>query len=177
MTLAGLPGRLYNLRQVFKHGPKNLGTFLELNKEMESTSSFYHSELLRALKEQAFGIKKFTISSSSGQQAIAAVVLLDGAKLLVQLTTQGYSVSDRSLLRFCYVSDYSPRSPPLALPKYMKPLKIYCKQPVPYTPKNAKSCSTPSFRNFLRNFMSKGVYVNISPSSYTNLRNIDVQPD
>lgn len=101
MTLAGLPGRLYNLRQVFKHVTKNLGTFLDLNKDMASTFSFCHSELERALKEQAFGIKKFAITSSSGQQAIATVVLLDGAKLLVQLTTQGYSVSDRCPLTFC----------------------------------------------------------------------------
>ncbi|KJA23986.1 hypothetical protein HYPSUDRAFT_214755 [Hypholoma sublateritium FD-334 SS-4] len=92
MTPASLPGRLYNLRQVFKHGPKKFGTFLDLNKEMSSTASFCHSELQRALKEQAFGIKKFTITSASGQQAIATVVLLDGAKLLVQLTTQGYSI-------------------------------------------------------------------------------------
>ncbi|KAF8964352.1 GSKIP domain-containing protein [Flammula alnicola] len=56
------------------------------------SSSFCHTELQRALKEQAFGIKSFTVSSSSSQQAIANIVLLDGPKLAVELTTQGYSV-------------------------------------------------------------------------------------
>ncbi|KAF9483380.1 hypothetical protein BDN70DRAFT_799882 [Pholiota conissans] len=59
---------------------------------MPSSPSFCDAELLRALNEQSFGIKSFTVSSSSPQQAIATIVLLDGPKLTVQLTTQGYSV-------------------------------------------------------------------------------------
>lgn len=96
MTLAGL----YNLRQVFSHVPKIWGTFFDLKKQMNPSASFCHSELRRALEEQAFGIKKFTISSSSAQQAVASIVLLEGIKLTVELTTQGYYVSGtRTLVR------------------------------------------------------------------------------
>ncbi|KAF8169260.1 hypothetical protein BJ912DRAFT_912986 [Pholiota molesta] len=59
---------------------------------MHSPPSFCDTELHRALSEQAFGIKSFAVSSSSPQQAIATIVLLDGPKITVQLTTQGYSV-------------------------------------------------------------------------------------
>jgi len=57
-----------------------------------SSSSFWHTEFQRALKEQAFGIKSFAMVSSSSQEATASIVTLEGSKLLVQLTTQGYSV-------------------------------------------------------------------------------------
>jgi hypothetical protein len=57
-----------------------------------SSSSFCRTELQRALKEQAFGIQNFSITSSSAQQASALVVLLEGQKLVVQLTTEGFSV-------------------------------------------------------------------------------------
>ncbi|PPQ67729.1 hypothetical protein CVT25_009335 [Psilocybe cyanescens] len=59
-----------------------------------SSISFCHSELQRALKEQSFGIKNFTILSSSHEQASAAIVLLEGRKIIVQLTTRGYSIID-----------------------------------------------------------------------------------
>ncbi|KAF8807139.1 hypothetical protein BYT27DRAFT_7211017 [Phlegmacium glaucopus] len=57
-----------------------------------SSSSFCRTELQRALKEQAFGIQTFSITSSSAQEALASVVLLEGQKLVVKLTTQGFSV-------------------------------------------------------------------------------------
>jgi len=56
------------------------------------SASFCHTELYRALKEQAFGIKSFSMLSSSLEQATASVVLLEGSKLVVELTTRGYCV-------------------------------------------------------------------------------------
>lgn len=58
-----------------------------------SSSSFCHTEFQRALKEQAFGIKSFAMVSSSSHQATASIVTLEGSNLLVQLTTQGYSIT------------------------------------------------------------------------------------
>ncbi|KAH9480311.1 hypothetical protein JR316_0006909 [Psilocybe cubensis] len=57
-----------------------------------SLASFCHTELHRALKEQSFGIKNFTSLSSSPDQATAAIVLFEGHKIIVQLTTRGYSI-------------------------------------------------------------------------------------
>ncbi|PPQ63629.1 hypothetical protein CVT24_004382 [Panaeolus cyanescens] len=57
-----------------------------------SSSSFYHAELLRALREQAFGITSFSMTSSSPEQASASVVLLEGRSVNIKLTIQGYSV-------------------------------------------------------------------------------------
>ncbi|KAF9013528.1 hypothetical protein BDQ17DRAFT_1297221 [Cyathus striatus] len=56
------------------------------------SSSFYRDELQRAFSEQSFGIRSFHITSSNARQAVATVVLLEGQKLIVVLTNQGYSV-------------------------------------------------------------------------------------
>ncbi|KAF9533236.1 hypothetical protein CPB83DRAFT_738974, partial [Crepidotus variabilis] len=56
---------------------------------------FCQTELQRALKEQEFGIKSFSMNaSSSTNSATANVVLLEGQKMLVQLTMQGYSIAN-----------------------------------------------------------------------------------
>lgn len=89
--MASLAG-LYNLRRVLNHVSKKLAAFFALKQAMHSPPSFCNTELHRALSEQAFGIKSFAVSSSSPQQAIATIELLDGPKITVQLTTQGYSV-------------------------------------------------------------------------------------
>ena len=60
-----------------------------------SLSSFCRTELQKALKEQAFGIQTFSITSSSAEQASALVVLLEGQRLVVQLTTEGFSVCEK----------------------------------------------------------------------------------
>ncbi|KAF9046681.1 hypothetical protein BJ165DRAFT_1527754 [Panaeolus papilionaceus] len=64
-----------------------------MSNSSSSPSSFYHSELLRALKEQAFGIINFSMTSSSPEQASASVVLLEGRTVNVKLTIQGYSIT------------------------------------------------------------------------------------
>ncbi len=57
-----------------------------------STTPFCVAELEQALKEQAFGITTFTLFPSSSETAIVSVVLLEGEKVDIQLTLQGYSV-------------------------------------------------------------------------------------
>lgn len=85
---------LYNLyHQVSIHVHSHLRFLFSWIDPMSfSSSSFCRTELQRALKEQAFGIQNFSITSSSAQQASALVVLLEGQKLVVQLTTEGFSV-------------------------------------------------------------------------------------
>ncbi|KAF8903125.1 hypothetical protein CPB84DRAFT_1845955 [Gymnopilus junonius] len=58
------------------------------------STSFCHTELYRALKEQAFGIKGFSMLASSLEQATASVMLLEGSMLVVELTTRGYCVAN-----------------------------------------------------------------------------------
>jgi len=92
MTLADL----YNLWCVSAHAPKKLGSLFNSKGKASmtvssSSSSFCHTELHRALKEQTFGIKSFAVSSSN-EQASASVVLLEGPKVIIQLTTQGYCI-------------------------------------------------------------------------------------
>ncbi|KAF9568798.1 hypothetical protein CPC08DRAFT_624942 [Agrocybe pediades] len=57
-----------------------------------SPSSFYRSELQRALKEQTFGIQSYALTSSCQEQATATIVLHEGSKVNVQLNIQGYSI-------------------------------------------------------------------------------------
>lgn len=92
MTLA----ELYNFCGLSANAKKNFGPLFTFNRKDPmpvSPSSFCAAELQKALKEQAFGIKTFTMGSSSAEQATASVVLLEGHRLALQLTTQGYSVS------------------------------------------------------------------------------------
>ncbi|KAF5315164.1 hypothetical protein D9619_007218 [Psilocybe cf. subviscida] len=89
MPLVGL----YKLRRGLSHVAKNLRTRLDPKSHM---SSFCYTELQRALKEQTFGIKSYSVSSNSSNQAIALVVLLEGSKISVSLTTQGFSISGGS---------------------------------------------------------------------------------
>ncbi|PPQ76389.1 hypothetical protein CVT26_015378 [Gymnopilus dilepis] len=96
MTLADL----YNLCCAPFHAPKKLGSLFDWKGERTMTvssspsTSFCHTELYRALKEQAFGIKSFSMLSSSLEQATASVVLLEGSKIVVELTTGGYSIQN-----------------------------------------------------------------------------------
>lgn len=97
------PDDLYNVyHQVSVHAHSNLRPPFSLTDSMNfsssSSSSFCRTELQRALKEQAFGIQNFSITSSSSQQASALVVLLEGQRLVVQLTTRGFSVCKKSPL-------------------------------------------------------------------------------
>jgi len=57
---------------------------------------FYAEEIRRALEEQSFGIKSFTLLENdiSGVQARATVILLEGQKITIKLNSQGYSVRD-----------------------------------------------------------------------------------
>jgi len=88
---------LYNLHnQASVHAHSNLrlhfGWTNPMNFSSSPTSSFCRTELERALKEQAFGIQNFTITSCSAEQASASVALLEGQKHVVQLTAEGFSV-------------------------------------------------------------------------------------
>jgi len=85
---------LYNLyHRVCVNAYSNLRLLFSRTDPMTlSSSSFCRTELQTALKEQAFGIQSFSITSSSAQQASASILLLEGQKLVVQLTNQGFSV-------------------------------------------------------------------------------------
>lgn len=148
---------LYNLCCVFPHGPKNSGSLSSRDNPMApSSSSFYQTEFQRALKEQAFGIKSFAMVSSSLHQATASVVILEGSKLLVQLTTQGYSVGVFPFPGFFAASDpsYRFRCPTLARTKCTKPSKICYKQPVHCTSKSDKKFFSLSYQNSHEVFVS-----------------------
>ncbi|KAG1822842.1 uncharacterized protein BJ212DRAFT_1255734, partial [Suillus subaureus] len=55
--------------------------------------SFYHTELSRALSEQAFGLTRFDVyGGSSPHEATASVTLLEGRTIRITLTARGYQV-------------------------------------------------------------------------------------
>ena len=85
---------LYHRLSVHAHSTLRLlfGWADPMSFSSSSTSSFCRTELQRALKEQAFGIQNFSITSCSAEQASASVVLLEGHRLVIQLTTEGFSV-------------------------------------------------------------------------------------
>ena len=92
---------LYNLyHRVSVHAHSNLRLLLlswtDPMSFSSSSSSFCQTELQRALKEQTFGIQNFSITSSSAEQASALVVLLEGQRLVVKLTAQGFSVRKKN---------------------------------------------------------------------------------
>ena len=91
------------------------------------STSFCHTELYRALKEQAFGIKSFSMLSSSLEQATASVVLLEGSKIVVELTTGGYSVRSGRSFYFSVGSICRFVSRSKTLEDAMKHSMIYCK--------------------------------------------------
>ena len=133
-----------------------------------SSSSFCRTEFQRALEEQAFGIKSFVMVSSSSHQATASIVILEGSKLLVQLTTQGYSVSALLFPGFFAASHPSCRfrRPTLTRTECTKPSKICYKQPVHCTSKSDKNFFSPSYQNFHK------VFVSISSVSKFLIRNV-----
>ncbi|TFK40539.1 hypothetical protein BDQ12DRAFT_456878 [Crucibulum laeve] len=59
---------------------------------LSTPASFFRDEMHRALDEQGFGIRSFTVTSSNSRQAVASVLLLEGHKINICLTSQGYSV-------------------------------------------------------------------------------------
>ena len=156
---------LYNLCCVFPHGPKNSGSLS--SKENPMAPSFYQTEFQRALKEQAFGIKSFAMVSSSLYQATASIVTLEGSKLLVQLTTQGYSVGVFPFPIFFAASDPSYRFRCLTLTrtKCTKPSKICYKRPVHCTSKSDKKFFSLSYQN------SHEVFVSITSVSKCLIKN------
>lgn len=147
---------LYNLCCGFPHGPKNSGALSSKENPMPSSSSFCQTEFQRALKEQAFGIKSFAMVSSSSHQATASVVILEGSKLLVQLTTQGYSVSVFPFPGFFAASHPSHRfrCPTLTRTKCTKPSKICYKQPVHCTSRSDRKFFLLSYQDFHEVFVS-----------------------
>lgn len=77
----------------------HLSQSLEFSPSFEMTSSptqtspsFFKDEFERALSEQAFGISKYEITSSSALDASATIELLEKSKLEVNLSIRGYQV-------------------------------------------------------------------------------------
>ena len=64
---------------------------------MSHPDSFCHDELDRVLSELRSCIQSYRIGSSSARQASAAIVTLEGQRLNVVLTSQGYSVTCLSI--------------------------------------------------------------------------------
>lgn len=62
--------------------------------------AFVHEELVRALKEQEFGITSYEIVSTSPLKAIARVELLEGESVLVSLTSRGFQVRQAVFARW-----------------------------------------------------------------------------
>ncbi|KAI0690454.1 hypothetical protein C8T65DRAFT_97781 [Cerioporus squamosus] len=54
--------------------------------------AFMEEELKRALNEQAFGITKYEMVSSSPMKATARVVLIENDAILVSLTSRGFQL-------------------------------------------------------------------------------------
>jgi len=55
--------------------------------------SFYHTELSKALSEQAFGLARFEVyRGSSPHEATASVTLLEGRTVRITLTARGYQL-------------------------------------------------------------------------------------
>jgi hypothetical protein len=54
--------------------------------------SFYYTELNKALAEQAYGLAKFDVSSSTSHEAAASVTLLEGKTIRITLSARGYQV-------------------------------------------------------------------------------------
>lgn len=71
-------------------------------------------ELQRALSEQSFGICAYSITSYSSLRAVAAVTLLEGPIVSIQLTTRGYSVHIllSRLTHGLYLTQVDPRTSP-----------------------------------------------------------------
>ncbi|KAH7921763.1 hypothetical protein BV22DRAFT_1038248 [Leucogyrophana mollusca] len=63
--------------------------------DSSSPSSFFYSELRRALSEQSFGIVRFDVTRpSTPHEAVASVTLLEGNVIRVSLTTRGYHLDN-----------------------------------------------------------------------------------
>lgn len=61
-------------------------------------STFYSSELRRALREQSFGIAGYAVSGSMNSlEATASITLLEGRVVNVALSSRGYYVSTPSV--------------------------------------------------------------------------------
>lgn len=54
--------------------------------------SFYFTELNKALSEQAFGLARFDVQSSTPHEATASVTLLEGRAIRITLSARGYKV-------------------------------------------------------------------------------------
>ncbi|KAG2364440.1 hypothetical protein BDR07DRAFT_1401745 [Suillus spraguei] len=60
--------------------------------------SFYHTELSKALSEQAFGLARFDVyGGSSPHEATASVTLLEGRTILITLTARGYQLDENQI--------------------------------------------------------------------------------
>ncbi|OJA17191.1 hypothetical protein AZE42_00176 [Rhizopogon vesiculosus] len=54
--------------------------------------SFYYTELNQALSEQAFGLGRFDVCSSTPHEATASVTLLEGRTIRIVLSARGYQL-------------------------------------------------------------------------------------
>jgi hypothetical protein len=63
----------------------------------DANTNFYEGEIRRALDEQSFGIKQYTVLETSTTRARASVTLLEGSVIIIELTSQGYIVRESLL--------------------------------------------------------------------------------
>lgn len=61
-----------------------------------NSCGFYHTELVRSLREQQARIQSFEVLSSSSSNATANINTLEGAVLTITLTIAGYQVRSSS---------------------------------------------------------------------------------
>lgn len=93
------------------------------------STSFYHTELTRALSEQAFGLVRFDVyGGSSPHEATASVSLLEGKTIRITLTARGYQVR-----MACVCSTFTKFSFSLMAIRSSNLLRVSCRPSVPHT--------------------------------------------
>lgn len=93
------------------------------------STSFYHTELSRALSEQAFGLARFDVyGGSSPHEATASVTLLEGKTIRITLTARGYQVR-----MACAWFTFTKISFSLTAIRFSNLLKASCRPSVPPT--------------------------------------------
>lgn len=90
---------------------------------------FYKIELSRALKENAFGLKRYQlispVSAPESYSAYARVELVEGLTVFLRLTHCGYEVSGSSLTLFTPFSDRKVYGRLFLTPMHLTPTKAH----------------------------------------------------
>lgn len=78
-----------------------------LSSVIPPSSSFWAEELQRALAEQSFGIRVYSIIATTPLRATASVTLHEGHSIFILLTSRGYSVRSLAVLGVATTYSYS----------------------------------------------------------------------